>query len=97
MTVPIRLPPCTEKHRYFSGFFFSHPLLDGFDFYWRVEPRVQFFCDMHGAADPFRQMQQKNLSYAFNIIVTEASTRDVFFETQYHNYTAFALPCLTGT
>eukprot|EP00887_Chlorella_sp_A99_P004450 scaffold30.g4450.t1 len=38
--------------RYFSGYFHRHPLLAGFDYYWRVEPDVKFFCNL--TADPFR-------------------------------------------
>eukprot|EP00887_Chlorella_sp_A99_P002719 scaffold6.g2719.t1 len=56
--------------RYFSGFFFHHPLLDGFEFYWRVEPGVRFFCDMRDD-DPFVAMRDRNISYGFNIVVNE--------------------------
>ncbi|CAG8471418.1 13988_t:CDS:2, partial [Racocetra persica] len=37
--------------RYESGFFFRHELLDKYDYYWRVEPGVQFYCDID--FDPF--------------------------------------------
>lgn len=41
--------------RYFSGFFFRHPLLARFDFYWRMEPDVHYYCDLD--YDPFLYMQ----------------------------------------
>lgn len=28
--------------RWFSGFFFRHPALDNFKYYWRVEPDVKY-------------------------------------------------------
>lgn len=43
--------------RYFSGFAHWHPLLAGFDFYWRMEPDVQYLCDL--SYDPFLYMQVK--------------------------------------
>ena len=51
--------------RYFSGFFFKHPLLDKFDHYWRVEPNVDFFCKLQ--VDPFVEMYQKDYFYSFTI------------------------------
>ena len=41
--------------RYFSGFFFRHPLLEKFDYYWRMDPNVHYFCDLD--YDPFLYMQ----------------------------------------
>lgn len=47
--------------RYFSGFFYRHPFLAPFDYYWRVEPHVQFLCNLRH--DPFRYAAQNNISY----------------------------------
>ena len=41
--------------RYFSGFFFRHPVLADFDYYWRMEPDVYYYCDLD--YDPFLFMQ----------------------------------------
>ena len=38
-----------------SGFFQFHPLLRDFDFYWRMEPDVHYYCDLD--YDPFLYMQ----------------------------------------
>ncbi|EFN54565.1 hypothetical protein CHLNCDRAFT_10179, partial [Chlorella variabilis] len=58
--------------RYFSGFFFDHPLLEGFDWYWRVEPDVHFMCNLPGRErDPFRHMQASNQSLAWTIVMDE--------------------------
>lgn len=55
--------------RFFSGFFFNHPLLLKYDWYWRVEPEVKFFCDI--TYDPFRFMAQENKVYGFVIAIKE--------------------------
>ena len=41
--------------RYFSGFIHKHPLLKEFDFYWRMEPDVHYYCSLD--YDPFLFMQ----------------------------------------
>ncbi|KAL1917859.1 uncharacterized protein VTP21DRAFT_3693 [Calcarisporiella thermophila] len=55
--------------RFESGFFFRHPLLQDYDYYWRVEPSVQFFCDLD--FDPFLYMQDHGKKYGFTIAVHE--------------------------
>lgn len=55
--------------RFQSGFFFRHPLMDQFDYYWRVEPDVKFSCDVD--YDPFKVMREKDLKYGFAISLHE--------------------------
>ena len=55
--------------RYNSGFFFRHPLLDKYEYYWRIEPSVDFTCDIN--YDPFLFMQDNNKSYGFTIMLPE--------------------------
>jgi len=55
--------------RYESGFFFRHPLMLKYDFYWRVEPGVEFHCDVD--YDPFLFMQQEDKKYSFTISLRE--------------------------
>jgi alpha 1,2-mannosyltransferase len=31
--------------RFNSGFFFRHPLMNQYEWYWRVEPGVKYYCD----------------------------------------------------
>ncbi|KAJ1950637.1 hypothetical protein EC988_004317, partial [Linderina pennispora] len=52
-----------------SGFFFRHPLLDQFDWYWRVEPGVEFSCAI--PYDPFKYMADNNKLYGFTITLRE--------------------------
>lgn len=55
--------------RFNSGFFFRHELLKECDYYWRVEPWVEFYCDM--AFDPFVFMRDNGKVYGFTIMLKE--------------------------
>ncbi|KZZ90332.1 alpha-1,2 mannosyltransferase [Ascosphaera apis ARSEF 7405] len=55
--------------RYESGFFFRHPLMMNYDYYWRVEPSVEYFCDIH--FDPFKFMRENGKKYSFVIALHE--------------------------
>ncbi|KAG8754742.1 alpha 1,2-mannosyltransferase 2.4.1 [Serendipita sp. 396] len=55
--------------RFNSGFFYRHPLMQQFRYYWRVEPGVKFFCDIE--TDPFLYMQDHNKTYGFTISLYE--------------------------
>ncbi|KAK9467731.1 glycosyl transferase [Lipomyces arxii] len=55
--------------RWNSGFFYKHPILDDYDWYWRVEPDVHFFCDID--YDPFSFMEENNLKYGFNMNILD--------------------------
>lgn len=41
--------------RYFSGFIHKHPLLREYDYYWRMEPDVHYYCELD--YDPFLYMK----------------------------------------
>ncbi|KAJ3802847.1 glycosyltransferase family 15 protein [Lentinula aff. detonsa] len=55
--------------RFNSGFFYRHPLLDKYRYYWRVEPDIKFFCDLD--YDPFLIMQDQNKVYGFTVSLYE--------------------------
>ncbi|SAM00973.1 hypothetical protein [Absidia glauca] len=55
--------------RFQSGFFFRHPLLDPYDYYWRIEPDVDYHCDIE--YDVFRYMKENGKKYGFNIAFRE--------------------------
>ncbi|KAJ1676855.1 hypothetical protein EV182_007373, partial [Spiromyces aspiralis] len=57
--------------RFQSGFIFKHPLLKDIDYYWRIEPDVNYYCDM--PYDPFQLMYSKGYKYGFNIAPPEKS------------------------
>lgn len=66
--------------RYQSGFFFRHPLLLEYEWYWRVEPGVKFYCDM--PFDPFRVMVEKQKTYGFVVSLFEyAETIQTLWDT----------------
>lgn len=55
--------------RFESGFFFRQPLMMNYEYYWRVEPSVELFCDIH--YDPFRFMKENNKKYSFVLSLYE--------------------------
>ncbi|KAI0338771.1 glycosyltransferase family 15 protein [Trametopsis cervina] len=55
--------------RFNSGFFFRHPAVLKYRWYWRVEPDVHFHCDV--SYDPFRFMEDNGKVYSFVITMYE--------------------------
>lgn len=55
--------------RFYSGEFFKHPLVLRNEWYWRVEPDVQFFCDL--TYDPFIEMAKHKKKYGFTVAIGE--------------------------
>ncbi|CEP15161.1 hypothetical protein [Parasitella parasitica] len=47
--------------RFQSGFFFRHPLLNEFDYYWRLEPYVDYYCQID--YDIFKYMKDNKKKY----------------------------------
>lgn len=55
--------------RFYSGHFYKHPLLAKYEWYWRLEPEIKYFCDI--TYDPFLKMIESNKTYGFTIAVKE--------------------------
>ncbi|KAK5315931.1 alpha 1,2-mannosyltransferase 2.4.1 [Exophiala xenobiotica] len=55
--------------RFESGFFFRQPLMLNYEWYWRVEPSVELFCDVN--YDPFKFMRDHKKKYSFVISLYE--------------------------
>lgn len=55
--------------RYESGFFFRHPLMNQFEWYWRVEPSIELFCDVN--YDTFKYMKDHGKKYSFVVSLYE--------------------------
>ncbi|RYO79768.1 hypothetical protein DL766_001070 [Monosporascus sp. MC13-8B] len=55
--------------RFESGFFFRQPLMMNYEWYWRVEPSIELFCDVH--YDPFRYMAENKKKYSFVLSLYE--------------------------
>lgn len=66
--------------RFNSGFFFHHPLLLKYDYYWRVEPDTHYHCDV--LADPFEFMRREGKVYGFVMSMYEyAATITTLWES----------------
>lgn len=55
--------------RYESGFFFQHELMQEYEWYWRVEPSIELFCDI--SYDPFVFMAENKKKYSFVLSLYE--------------------------
>jgi alpha 1,2-mannosyltransferase len=55
--------------RYESGFFFRHPLMLNYEWYWRVEPSVELYCDIN--YDTFKFMAENKKKYSFTLSLFE--------------------------
>jgi alpha 1,2-mannosyltransferase len=55
--------------RFESGFFFHHPLLLDYEYYWRVEPSIELYCDVD--YDVFRFMRDNKKKYGFVLSLYE--------------------------
>jgi len=61
--------PYRNMCRFNSGFFYHHELLKDFQYYWRVEPDVRFYCDLD--YDPLLMMQDERKVYGFTMALYE--------------------------
>lgn len=57
--------------RFFLGFFYEHELVRQYRYYWRVEPEVEFLCDIR--EDPFAVMRSQGKKYGFTMSMFEYS------------------------
>ena len=55
--------------RFESGFFFRQPLMNNYEWYWRVEPSIKLFCDVD--YDPFKYMRDHGKKYSFVLSLYE--------------------------
>lgn len=55
--------------RFYSGIFYKHPLVKQNEWYWRIEPDVEFFCDI--TYDPFYEMAKADKKYGFTVLIPE--------------------------
>lgn len=55
--------------RFESGFFFRQPLMNQYEWYWRVEPSIELFCDVD--YDPFKFMHDHKKKYSFVLSLYE--------------------------
>jgi len=58
--------------RFNSGFFYDHPALAKYKYYWRVEPGVTFSCKI--PYDPFAYMARENKKYGYTIALYEVGS-----------------------
>jgi len=55
--------------RFESGFFFRQPLMLNYEYYWRVEPSIELYCDIN--YDVFKFMETNKKKYSFVLSLYE--------------------------
>ncbi|ODV80020.1 glycosyltransferase family 15 protein, partial [Suhomyces tanzawaensis NRRL Y-17324] len=55
--------------RFFSGFFYRHPLVAQYRYYWRLEPGVKYYCNID--QDLFAYMRENKKTYGFTVSLFE--------------------------
>lgn len=55
--------------RFESGFFFRQPLMNNYEWYWRVEPSIELYCDIK--YDVFKYMSDNKKKYSFVLSLYE--------------------------
>ena len=63
------IPSYHKMCRFYSGYFFRHDLVSRYEWYWRIEPEVDFHCDL--TYDPFLEMNRSGKKYGFTVIIPE--------------------------
>lgn len=58
--------------RFNGGLFYKLPLLLDYKYYWRVEPDIEYHCDID--YDPFKYMRENNKIYGFTLAPLELHT-----------------------
>ena len=61
--------PYRHMCRFQSGFFFRQRAMEEYDWYWRVEPGTNYYCDID--YDVFDFMQVNNYKYGFTMSLHE--------------------------
>ncbi|KAG2225731.1 hypothetical protein INT45_011399 [Circinella minor] len=56
--------------RYNAGLIALHPLLQDAEYYWKVQPRARYICDIR--EDPFQSMKENDQKLAFAISMKES-------------------------
>ncbi|GMM27304.1 hypothetical protein DAMA08_000200 [Martiniozyma asiatica (nom. inval.)] len=72
--------------RYNSLFFYKHPIMESYEYFWRVEPHVSFGCDI--LEDPMKVLKDEGKVYGFTISMQELpNTIETLWDTtmQYFN------------
>jgi len=68
--------------RYYSMNFYNHPRMQQFRYYWRIEPKTNYFCEID--YDVFKFMKDNNKVYGFvlNLYDSPDSVRSLWPATQ---------------
>lgn len=72
--------------RFYLGFFYKHPLVSQYQYYWRIEPDVRLYCNVD--YDAFKLMQTQKKKYAFAISLFEYESTIPTLWSHFKNFTS---------
>ncbi|KZT55284.1 glycosyltransferase family 15 protein [Calocera cornea HHB12733] len=82
--------------RFYAGLFARQEVLQKYDWYWRLEPGVRFYCRI--SYDPFRFLALRNQVYGFVITIVEtANTIPTLFSALSSHISAYNLSPASST
>ncbi|CCH42288.1 putative mannosyltransferase KTR4 [Wickerhamomyces ciferrii] len=64
--------------RYYSMGFYNHPRMKQFKYYWRLEPKTNYFCDIDYDVFKFMQDNKKVYGYVLNLYDSPDSVRSLW-------------------
>jgi mannosyltransferase len=67
--------------RYYSRGFYSHPRMQQFRYYWRLEPKVNYFCDISYDVFKFMEVNDKVYGFVLNLYDSPDSVRTLWPKT----------------
>ncbi|KAI9692722.1 MAG: hypothetical protein M1820_009427 [Bogoriella megaspora] len=77
--------------RFYSGFFYDHPALQPYKYYWRLEPSITYTCAI--PYDPFRSLRLTNKTYGYTLALWEIGrTAPSLFRTTHNHKSAHSIP-----
>lgn len=72
------VPSYHRMCRWNSGKFFDNPNLDQYKYYWRVEPKTDYFCDIDYDVFQFMEDHEKDYGFVINLYDSPQSIRTLF-------------------
>lgn len=64
--------------RFYLGFFYKHPLVAQYQYYWRVEPGIKLYCDVMYDVFQFMKTNDKKYGFVMSMFEYEKTVRSLW-------------------
>jgi mannosyltransferase len=72
------VPSYHRMCRWNSGKFFENPAMDQYKYYWRVEPKTEYYCDIDYDVFAFMEQHDKDYGFVINLYDSPQSIRTLW-------------------